>query len=146
MTTPVPNELLIGHRMNADKVFASRVAESRFSRAEWDLIMSIVEFEIDDPSDPETAKLLPVTDDLDDALAATDEIPTVNASDPYSAGSPQSESFLDRLTNWIGRFSLDDERREKATVLVNEYAATLQGQLRQRDVWDELCEECQTRE
>lgn len=142
MATPVPNELLIGHRMNADKAFAGRLNESDFSRTEWDLIMSVVSFEIDDPEKPETANLRPVIENLDDAIAAADEVPKDDTSGPYSSGDTSSEGLFDRLTGLFSGGKSSGDRRREAEALVNEYTATLQEQLKEHDRWESVCEQC----
>lgn len=140
MATPVPDELLFGHRMNADKAFSEQVAHSEFSRGEWELIMSVISFEIDDPQDPENASLLPVVDELDRALQAAKEVP--GANDPYSREGGSSGGVIDRITGLFGGESkTTGDRRGEAEALVGEYAQVLEAQLKEQAAWATLCEE-----
>lgn len=139
MADPVPSERLIGYRMTADKSFASRVQESSFSSAEWDLIMSVVDFEIVAASDPDEAQLQPVLDRIDDAIAATAELPPVDQFGQPTQSTP-SDGLLDRLLGLLrSTDDRDDERRHEAEALVSEYAAFLEGLLREDDAWADLC-------
>lgn len=140
MGVAVPADRLIGYRMRADQSFADRVHASAFTTAEWELLMSVVSFEIDDPSDPDSAELVPELSDIDDALAATDELPDAA---PYQSGTPGGPAggFLGALRD---RFGLDDrgavDRREEAAALIREYTAFLEGLIRDDGAWSSLCE------
>lgn len=139
MTTPVPDELLFGHRMNADKAFSEQVADSEFSKGEWELIMSVLSFEIDDAQDPANASLLPVVDELDRALQAAKEVPGVQ--DPYSSEGRSSGVVIDRISGLFGGASKQiGDRRAEAEALVDEYAQVLEAQLKEQAAWATLCE------
>lgn len=141
MSDPVPADRLIGHRMNADRSFADRVHESGFSPTEWELIMSVVTFEIVGADDPDDAELHPVLDDLGDAISAIKSIPS---TDPYASAGAQGRSgggFLDQLRGLLSSGEDDERRHQEAQALVNEYTAFLEGLLRQDSVWDDLCAE-----
>lgn len=140
MATPVPDELLFGHRMNADKAFAEQVTASDFSRGEWELIMSVIGFEIDDPQRPDDASLQPVVDELEQALHAANEVP--GAHDPYSLEGGSSDGMIDRITGLLsGESTGPGDRRAEAEALVDDYAQVLEAQLKDRGAWATLCEE-----
>ncbi|MFW6449119.1 MAG: DUF5799 family protein [Halobacteriota archaeon] len=145
MGEPVPQEWLVGHRMAVDQEFARRVHDSGFSTAEWDLIMSVVSFELERPDDPESASLVPDAAELPKAVAAAEEIPRGH---PGGAGAPPdrgTDGFLSRITDSLGigdgsgRGSREERVRE-ATTMVSEYAEVLQIHLKQRNAWTDLCE------
>ena len=138
MSTAVPSDQLIGFRMAADQSFNDRVLESQFSSAEWELIMSVISYEIDDPSDPDDAELVPVLDKLDDALSASREL---KAIDPYegATGGRSGGGILDRLLGALRGDSSQADRRRDAEALVLEYTAFLEGIMRSRSEWESIC-------
>ncbi|MFP4590049.1 MAG: DUF5799 family protein [Halobacteriales archaeon] len=142
MATPIPHEWLVGHRMAVDREFVGRVHESAFSTAEWDLIMSVVSFELENPRDPEAARLVPAAEGLAEAVAAADEIPS---GYPGAPASGDGGGFLSRITGGLGvggRSGRDsrEERVREADTMVTEYAEVLQIHLKQRHAWADLCE------
>lgn len=147
MGSSVPDELLIGHRMYVDNEFNSRVIESNFSNAEWDLIMSVVSFRVDGPEDPESATLYPVTEGLPDAIAATDELHEIHTAPhptPSDTAGGRIDVLVDRIKDVFGLDSYNrrsqDERLQAARSLVSEYAEVLEIHLRQQSQWADLCE------
>ncbi len=146
MATPIPDELLVGHRLAVDQEFAERLRESEFSSMEWDLIMSTVSFELEDPGDPETATIVPNVEDLPAAISAIEDLPDTGHG---SHGNPErggdASGMVDRLTSRLGfdrteGSSSPDDRRQAATALVTEYAEVLQIHLKQQRAWTELCD------
>lgn len=142
MAHPVPEDQLIGHRMAVDNEFSSRVIDSQFSHGEWDVIMSTVTFEIDRPDTPEEATLQPTLDDLDAAIAATEEMPSIDSFGALSEPADASTSLLDRLRSVLGGggHSTDREgRRADAQALIEQYAEVLEIHLKQRSAWTKVC-------
>lgn len=139
MAAPVPNERLIGYRMQADQSFASRVREAGFTSSEWELIMSVVEFEIVDPSTPADAEMRPVMDELDKAIAATDQLSSSNPYEEQPDDGGIAAGFVNSLRGRLGLSESTGVDRDKAVMLVSEYAALLEGLLRQESAWADLC-------
>jgi len=53
---------VVGERMTVDKEFTQDVIDSEFSNQEWNLIMSAVEFEIENPESPADARIVANTE------------------------------------------------------------------------------------
>lgn len=145
MATPVPSDRLIGYRMNADKDFADRVRESSFTSSEWELLMSVVSFEIDGPEDPDSAELRPELEGLDQAIDAMSELPDANPYEqaPSSTSSAFGELFAG-LKGLLDRGGDRTDQRQEATSLITEYTAFLEGLIREREAWADLCDEVAT--
>jgi hypothetical protein len=134
---------LAGARMQVDQQFQDRVAESDFTSQEWGLIMTAVEFEIDDPDDPEAARLVADTSKFGDIIPELE-----NIKREMSAQQPPRESggdgILGRLRQLFGSSgegnATDDERLEEARSLVEAYASALQRHLEARGRWEEIRE------
>lgn len=146
MATPIPDELLVGHRLAVDQEFAERLHESEFSSMEWDLIMSTVSFEMEEPDDPEAAAIVPNVEELPAAISAIEDLPDAG---PGVHGGPDraggSGGIVDRLTSRFGITGDEgptspDARRRAATALVTEYAEVLQIHLKQQRAWTALCD------
>lgn len=150
MPTPIPDELLVGHRLAVDQEFAERVRDSEFSSMEWDLIMSTVSFELSDPGDPENAAIVADLEGIPKAINAIEDLPDAGpgvGGGPASAGGNQG--IFGRISARLGLdesvgSSSRDERIQAANALVTEYAEVLQIHLKQQRHWQELCERLAT--
>lgn len=147
MPTPIPEELLVGHRLAVDQEFATRVRDSEFSSMEWDLIMSSVTFELANPDDPEEAAIVADLEEVWTAIDAIDDLPDrqpgVKPSTPHRGS--REPGVLSRLSSSLGLDDVwgggpSDERIQSANALVTEYAEVLQIHLKQQHHWEELCE------
>ena len=56
---------IVGERMQVDREFSEKVAASHFSRQQWGLVMTAVEFEIEHAADPDRARLVADTSKLE---------------------------------------------------------------------------------
>lgn len=139
MPEAVPEDHLLGHRMAVDQDFAQRLAKSSFSSGEWDLIMSVVSFAIEEPGDPAAATLVARADRLDDAVAAADEVPEADHGLAGSPGRGDGAGLVERLRGLLGGSAADDEREADARALIDDYADRLEAHLRERGAWTELC-------
>jgi len=137
---------IAGERMAVDKQFSDRVEASSFSNQQWGLVMTAVEFEITDPGDPETARLVADTSKLGSIMPELDRVGNQN---PMAAGgdSGPSESsaggLLDGVKSLLGLTGgdSDDERTDEAEELAQAYAEELQSQLESNGRWKAVCEQ-----
>ena len=134
---------LAGARMQVDQQFQDRVAESEFTSQEWGLIMTAVEFEIDDPGDPEAARLVADTSKFGDIVPELENIKQEMGAQqpPRETGG---EGILGRLRQLFGssgeETTTDEERLDEARSLVEAYASALQRHLEARGRWEEIRE------
>lgn len=140
-------DMIVGDRMAVDEEFSSRIDDSQFSRQEWGLVMTAIEFEITDPGDETKAKLVANTSELRSMMP---EIEKVAQMDPMSG--PQEESgsgggLLSSLFDAIGLKNgssggsgVDEEKLAAAKTLVSAYADELQARLEEQGRWDEIRE------
>jgi hypothetical protein len=134
---------LAGARMQVDQQFNDRVLSSEFSNQEWGLIMTAVEFDIEDPEDPETAELVANTDHIDQIMPELDNLPQGLGASPDSQ-SDSSGGFLSSVKNALGLSPStvdepDSDDFEAATALVEEYTAALQAHLEDEKQWAAVC-------
>ena len=138
---------IVGARMQVDREFGDRIGASRFTRQEWSLIMTAVEFEIREPHDPEAAELVARTEGLDHVLP---ELETVR--EQFAGGGPGTgrggagggSGLLDGVKRALGMDASDEDRaaeRQAAETLTGEYARALQAHLEDGDRWVEICEQ-----
>jgi len=142
MTDGSWTERIAAERMQTDQEFADRVAASPLSSQQWGLVMTAVEFDIDGPEDPETAELVV---DASKLTSVMDEIRRIGDRQPGAAAtSDRGGGLLDSVKNAFGVGETDDELRETAEDLAEEYAAALQTRLEDRGRWTEVCELAQS--
>jgi hypothetical protein len=140
-------ELIAGARMTVDQEFSSRVMESEFSRQQWGLVMTAVEFDIENPDDPERARLVADTSKVEHVLPELDEVG--GAMGPGGAGGGRAPGgggggggLLDSLKQLLGGGGGgdDEERMAAADALAQEYATELQAHLESSGRWGEIRE------
>jgi hypothetical protein len=133
--------MIVGERMTVDGKFADRVEASGFSRQEWGLVMTAVEFEIEDAGDPERARLVANTDDL---KAVLPEIKRVAEMERQAQGRSSDGGVLDTIRGALGLTNgssgPDEERVAEARRLTQAYADELQSHLEDRGRWEKVCE------
>lgn len=136
---------IVGERMAVDTEFADRVAESEFSNQEWSLIMTAVEFEIEHADDPDRARIVADTTKLDAVMPELENIRTQMGSMPGASGGQRdadSGGILDGLKSALGLDDagdgVDEERKEAAAALAQEYATALQEHLEEKGRWTEV--------
>ena len=137
---------IIGARMAVDNDFADRVAQSSFSRQQWGLVMTAIEFEIEDAEDPDAARMVANTDQLPSILPELDSIEQqMQAMGGGGGGSSGGGSGLvDSIKGALGLGSSEEEvsedRRVEAETLTQEYADELQAHLESAGRWEEIRE------
>lgn len=136
---------LTGARMRVDQQFEETLEESEFTRQEWGLIMSAVEFDIKHADDPERATLVADTDKLAEIIPELPSIQREMGGSPRPVESaPTGEGMFGRLKQYLHQLRTDSpdqsdsERLAAATVLVDEYASELQAFLESRGRWEEI--------
>lgn len=136
---------IVGARMAVDSEFEDRLQHSEFSRQEWGLVMTAIEFDIEHPDDPDRARIVADTSSLDAIMPELDrmsDMSPMGASDTTGSGSGSgSGGVLDSVKNALGfggGNDVDEEQREQAEQLAAEYAEELQQHLEQRGKWDDI--------
>ncbi|WP_458188651.1 DUF5799 family protein [Haladaptatus sp. NG-WS-4] len=139
MTSQQWTDMIVGDRMAVDREFAQRVADSEFSRQEWGLIMTAVEFDIHQPDDDEQATLVADTSKVKQVMPEMENIQSqMNA---MAGKSPKKESkgvfssVKDALGLGGGDAGIDQDRLAAAERLAQEYADELQARLESKDKW-----------
>ena len=139
---------IAGERMAADKQFADRVEASSFSNQQWGLVMTAVEFDIEGPDDPETARLVADTSKLPSIMPELDKVgqggPMGGApGGGESRGGSSGGGFLDGVKAALGLAggSGEDDRAEEAAELAQAYADELQQELEANGRWERVCEQ-----
>lgn len=130
------SEIVESERLAVDEEFSNRLAESRFSRSEWGLIMTVVEFDIRDPEDPDRARLVGDTSKVESVLPELEKV----GQPPVGGGTPSPEDsggILERVTDLLGLGTGDDEVLEAADELVAAYAERLQARLEAEGKWED---------
>lgn len=131
---------IVGARMAQDREFGDRVAQSSLSHQEWNLVMTATEFRIEDPDDPDRARLVGDTSKLPSVVPEMDRI----ASEQPDAQRQQSSDggVFGSIKSALGMGGSggggDDERTEAAEELVDEYTTQLQRRLEDRGRWAEV--------
>ena len=135
---------IVGERMTVDRDFASRVADSRFSNQEWSLIMTATTFEIEQPTDPDAARLVANTDKVEHVIP---EFESIRSQAGAMGGAPDSTGgdragIVSSIKSAIGLGDdgVSAEELEAAERLAQEYADELQRTLESKDRWDEVRE------
>jgi len=136
---------LAGARMQVDQQFNNRVRNSQFSNQQWGLIMTAVEFEIDNPGEPDRAELRANTEKIDQILPELDKVAQGMGAGPPGGEQESSGGLLGSLGNLIPGLSddsdgIDEDRKEAAVALTAEYASELQQFLEKQGRWADICE------
>jgi len=138
---------IVGERMQVDKEFSEKVAASHFSRQQWGLVMTAVEFEIENADDPDGARLVADTSKLPSiapelermeqrgggGMGGMSDAATLDDGPDGSSGG-----FLDGVKDALGIGGGDDEREQLAAAeeMAQMYADELQDKLEERGKWD----------
>jgi len=135
---------IVGDRMTVDQQFTDRVESSQFSRQQWGMVMTAIEFEIEHPSDEEAATLVADTSALPSVVPELDSIEDhpmggPGGSDGVGGGAGVLGGIKDALgLGGGGDDDLDEERMAAAERLAEEYAAELQAHLEETGRWSEI--------
>ena len=136
---------IVGERMQVDQEFNEKVAASNFSNQQWGLIMTAVEFEIENPDDPESARLVANTSKVESIVPELENIDQrTGMAAQGGGGSGSSGGLLDGVKNALGLGGggggVDREQLAAAEEMAQLYAGDLQDKLQSRGKWDEICD------
>jgi len=133
---------IVGDRMTVDQAFTDRVQSSQFSNQEWGMIMTAVEFDIENPDSAEHARLVADTSNVPTIIPELDKMDQ-RVTGP-GGGKSDSGGIIGNVKNALGLGESDDddaadaERIAAAERLAQEYADELQAHLEERDKWDDV--------
>ncbi|WP_134672198.1 DUF5799 family protein [Halorussus marinus] len=140
-------DIIVGDRMAVDQEFSQRVADSEFSRQEWGLVMTAVEFEIEDPGDAEAARIVADTSKVEQVMPEMENIRSQMDAMGGGGGGGSSaggggvfDSVKDALGLGGGGGGVDDDRLRAAERLAQEYAEELQQRLESQGKWEQVRE------
>lgn len=144
-------DMIVGERMTVDRAFEDRIEASPFSRQQWGLVMTAVEFQITGDEESgyqlvaDTSKLGHVLPELD-RMASQGMGGSGAAAGGQGLGSSDSGGFLESVKDALGLGSgeADDEQREAAKMLATEYAKQLQTELEESGKWEKICTRAST--
>jgi hypothetical protein len=140
-------DAIVGERMTVDREFNDRLRQSEFSNQEWGLIMTAVEFEIEDAGDPETARIVADTSKLPQIMPELDNISKQmgamggGTAEGGSSGGPFGEivsDIKDALLGGGGGGGVDTQKLEAAERLTQEYADELQRHLESKGKFEQV--------
>lgn len=133
---------LAGARMQVDQQFTDRVTNSEFTSQEWGLIMTAVEFEIQDPEQPENATLVANTGNLPEVIPELENLPQGMSPAGGRQGGGDDGGLLGGVKDALGLGDdggSDEEKVEAATALVDEYTSELETYLQENGQWQAIC-------
>ena len=136
-------DMIVGDRMAVDNEFNSEIEASEFSRQEWGLIMTAVEFEIEEPG-TDRARLVANTDNLSAVMPEMDRIAEQQRGmgGGGSGGGSSGGGLLGSLRDALGlggSAGADEDRIRAAEDLADAYAKELQRHLEERGKWEQVC-------
>ena len=145
MTDDNWTDRIVGERMAVDQEFSTRVTDSRFSNQEWSLIMTATEFEIEEPDDPDGARIVANTEKVEQILPELENVRSqVGAMGGMSgdSGGSSGGGIVDSIKGALGMGGDDEqsyeEERQAAEELTQEYAAALQSHLESKGRWESV--------
>lgn len=127
-------DLIVAERLEVDRAFQDRIRAAELPNQSWELVMTAVQFEIENPADPDGARLVANTDRLESVLPAMRE---VEASMGYGDARGSGGGLLDRVRSLFG--GSGGGRRAEAERLADAYAEELEGLLVERGKWEQVC-------
>ncbi|WP_318569985.1 DUF5799 family protein [Salinigranum marinum] len=134
---------IVGDRMTVDREFNDRVMASEFESQEWSLIMTAAEFDIENPEDPDAARIVADTEKLEGMMPHIEEASKRQRS--MAGGSPGSGSddggVFDTVKSALGLGNGQGDQEAKlaaAERLVQEYADELQSHLEANGKWEQV--------
>jgi len=140
---------IAGERMAVDQQFTDRVEASSFSNQQWGLVMTAIEFEIDGPDDPESARIVADTSKLGSIMPELEKVGNqapMGAPGDSGRGGGKSGSgggLLSGVKSMLGMDGGDgaDAQTDEAEQLAQAYADELQSELEDKGRWESVCEQ-----
>ncbi|RQH01359.1 DUF5799 family protein [Natrarchaeobius oligotrophus] len=138
------SDRIVGERMTVDQEFSSRIQSSEFSNQQWSLVMTATTFEIENPDDPERARMVANTDQVDQIIPELENVQAgMGAMAGESGGSSSGGGIVDSIKGALGLGGGDDDHEaqlKEAERLTQEYADELQARLESNGRWDAVRE------
>lgn len=132
---------IAGERMAVDGEFSDRVTASSLSSQQWNLVMTAVNFEIENPRTPAEATLVADTTHLSSISDELESVGNASPMGPGGGGSSGSDGILSGVLSSLGMGSGDgDALIDEAADLADEYAEQLQAKLVENGRWEAICE------
>ncbi|EMA52504.1 MULTISPECIES: DUF5799 family protein [Halococcus] len=138
------SDRIAGDRMAVDQEFASTVENSQFSRQQWGLIMTAVEFEVEGSAGGED-RLVANTDNLPHIMPELDNVGGgmggMGAMSGEGSGGNDDGGVFGSIKNALGMGGdggTDQKRIDDAERLTQRYADELQQRLEDRGKWDDI--------
>ncbi|EMA44677.1 DUF5799 family protein [Halococcus saccharolyticus] len=139
------SDRIAGDRMAVDQEFASTVENSQFSRQQWGLIMTAVEFEVEQSTGGED-RLVANTDNLPHIMPELDNVGGgmggMGAMGDEGSGGSDDGGVFGSIKSALGMGGgdggTDQERIDDAERLTQRYADELQQRLEERGKWDDI--------
>jgi hypothetical protein len=121
-----------------DRIVGDRVRASEFTNQQWGLIMTAVEFEIEDADDPDRARIVADTSQLPQILPELEK--ERGPMGPAGGEGGGGGGVFDAVRGALGLGDDDDgaEKLAAAERLVDEYTDALQDRLEDVGKWDEV--------
>lgn len=142
---------IVGDRMAVDQEFNDRVTSSQFSRQQWGLIMTAVDFEIKNADDESEARLVADTSELAQVMPEIDDMEPQGpmagmgggpgGQDSKNGGGGVLGTIADKLLGGGGNDGgggPDQDQVRAARQLAQEYASELQAHLEENGRWAEV--------
>jgi hypothetical protein len=134
---------IVGARMAVDQEFADEVRASSLSNSQWGLVMTAVEFDIENAADPEDAALVADTSKLEHVVPEMQNVDDDMAAMGGSSGSGGSsgDGVVGGIKSALGLGDGDDDTAElEATAerLAARYAESLQAHLEDEGRWEQV--------
>lgn len=134
---------MTGARMQVDREFQQRVQDSRFTNQQWGLIMTAVEFRIENPDTPDEATLVADTGKVEHIIPELENMKQGMGAQPGGGDRDSGGGGLfGRLRGLFGGDSgdeVDPEKLDAAAKLADEYAGELQAFLEEEGRWENIC-------
>ncbi|MCU4718714.1 DUF5799 family protein [Halapricum hydrolyticum] len=137
-------DMLAAERMRVDRQFEDRVQSSSFTRQQWGLVMTAVEFDVENPADPDAARLIADTSKLSSVMPQIKQMEqSGGAMGGAAGGGGGGGGLLSKLASVLpgGGGSGGGKRQREAESLAEEYAEKLQERLEKRDRWQSIREQ-----
>ncbi|MFB6269188.1 MAG: DUF5799 family protein [Halobacterium sp.] len=135
---------VVGARMTVDQEFSERVRGSSLSNSQWGLVMTAVEFDIENADDAEDARLVADTSKLEHVLPEMDKVDKQMGAMPGSGGSSGGSGggVMSSIKNALGLGGGggddNEELAAEARQLAEEYARELQSHLEAENKWEDV--------
>lgn len=138
---------IVGARMAVDNEYSPTIDNSGFSRQEWGLVMTAVEFDIRHADDPDRAELYARTEHIRDIMPEVENVARMQSVGMgQQSGRDDGGGLLDSIKSSLGLSGSgssdepDEARIREAEDLVDGYTTRLQTHLEENGSWEDVLE------